>query len=247
MLTLRNIYKSYGSQSVLNNLELDLRRGELLGLIGPNGAGKSTLLRIVLNLEDCTGDIRIDDQPNTLYLKNRRSSVFYVPETLFLYPFLSGDEFVRFIADMQGLAYSEIADKADLLFKLFDLEDARHKLIKTYSLGMCRKTYLIAAFVQTPSLLILDEPVSGVDARSIIVFKQLLRRLAAAGTTVILTTHIIDVIENLCDSVAILHDRTIAYRQSMADTGRDTIERIYLDIIGDDIGDDVGRFGALLQ
>jgi len=245
MLQLYNINKKYGSVEVLRNLNLNIPKGELLGLIGPNGAGKTTLLNLILFNLDFKGKIFIEDTPNFEYLKTHRDSIVYLPEEVFVYNFLTGLEFVNFILDLQNISFKKVEDKIILLFELFELTKYKNQLILNYSLGMKRKITLIAALVQSPKLMLLDEPVFGVDARSIIVFKKLLKYLSKTGVTIVLSTHIIDLIKNLCDSVAILFDKHIVVYERLEKIRINEIENKYLDLVGCDVESLINEFELL--
>ncbi|MDP8314127.1 MAG: ABC transporter ATP-binding protein [Candidatus Celaenobacter antarcticus] len=245
MLQLLNINKKYGSVEVLKQLNLTIPKGELLGLIGPNGAGKTTLMNLILSNLDFEGKILIEDQPNYEYLKTYRDSVVYIPEKLFVYDFLTGLEFVSFILDLHNISSKKIEDKIRILFELFDLTSYKNQLILNYSFGMKRKITLIAALVQHPKLMLLDEPVFGVDARGIIVFKKLLRHLAQTGVTIVLSTHIIDIIKNLCDSAAILYDKNIVLYEKLDKVSTNEIENKYLDLVGCDVDSLITEFESL--
>ena len=205
MVNLIDIKKSYDTHNILNGININIKQGDVFGIIGINGVGKTTLLKIILNKTNFEGRVLIDGIPNYTYLKNNSNKIVYLPDTSFLYDFLTGIEFIMFIMDMQKIPFNKVKNKVDLLFKLFDLTDSKNQIIKEYSLGMKRKLSLITVLIQSPNILILDEPVTGVDIRSLIIFKKLLEKLSKNGTTIILTTHIIDLIENMCNSVAILH------------------------------------------
>ncbi len=245
MLKLININKQYGSQEVLKNLHLKIQKGELLGLIGPNGAGKTTLFNCILSNLDYQGKILINEMLNSDYLKINRNRIVYLPEELFIYNFLTGMEFVNFILNMHNISFRKVENKILLLFELFDLIDYKNRLIKYYSFGMKRKVSLIAALVQRPEVMLLDEPVFGVDARSIIVFKRLLKQLSQKGVTIIMSTHVIDVIKNLCDSVAILYDKHIVVYEKLHKIGINEIERKYLELVGSNIDSLINEFESI--
>lgn len=247
MLRMRHIYMSYGNNLILENLSLDIERGSIFGLIGPNGAGKTTLVNLVLNNPNFEGEIFIDEIPNYEYLKKHRNQVVYVPENTYVYDYLTGIEFLHFILEMQRIPLSNVEEKVELLFSLFGLDGYKNKIIRDFSYGMKRTVVLISALVQTPKLLILDEPVAGIDVKSIIVIKKLLRSLSKAGTTIIITTHILDLVENLSDSIAILYQKKIVFHDRVVNIGKNEIENLYLGIIGDKIDTSIKKYENLLR
>jgi ABC-2 type transport system ATP-binding protein len=247
MLKLINIHKSYGENIVLENLNLEIHEGALFGLIGPNGAGKTTLLNLILNKLEFQGEILINEIPNSKYLKEHRNKIVYVSDNPFVYDFLTGAEFVNFILDMQKIPFEMVKEKVKLLFDLFELNDFKNQIIRYYSLGMKRKLILISALVQSPKILILDEPVSGIDAKGIIIIKKLLKSLSKNGTTIIFTTHILDLIENLCDSIAILYNKNIAFCEKLSKIEKNELEKIYLNLIGREVSSSINIFEKLLK
>ncbi len=246
MIEFVNLTKSYTSKKVLENLNFKISEGSLFGLIGENGAGKTTLINSILGKLDFEGEILIQGISNFEFLEKNRNEILFVPDTPFAYEFLTGFEFVRFVLEMQKVSLESVSKKLELLFELFELADYQNKLIQTYSLGMKRKITLISALLQNPKILILDEPVSGLDAKSIIIFKKLLKSLSQNGSTIIFTTHILDLIENLCDSVAILHNQQIAYSNQNFSLEKSELEIIYLDLIGKNEDENLKKFEELL-
>ena len=246
MIEFVNLTKNYTSKKVLDNLNFKISEGSLFGLIGENGAGKTTLINSILGKLEFEGEILIQEISNFEFLKKSRNEILFVPDTPFAYEFLTGFEFVRFVLEMQKIPLESVLEKLELLFELFELTDYQNKLIQTYSLGMKRKITLISALLQNPKILILDEPVSGLDAKSIIIFKKLLKSLSQNGSTIIFTTHILDLIENLCDSVAILHNQKIAYSNESFALEKSELEKIYLDLIGKNEDENLKKFEELL-
>ncbi len=242
MLKLINIYKSYEKNNVLENISLEIKKGTLFGLIGPNGAGKTTLISLILNKLEFKGNILIKGVPNYEYLKKNRNKIVYLPENPFLYDFLTGIEFIRFILEMQKIPYKNVAENVRLLLYLFELDYFKNQLIHNYSLGMKRKIALISVLIQSPEILILDEPVAGVDAKGIIILKRLLKSISQKGTTVIFTTHILDLITNLCKCIAILNNKKVTFYDNISKMGKDEIEKIYLNLIGGEIDTSINKF-----
>ncbi|MCP5063099.1 MAG: ABC transporter ATP-binding protein [Ignavibacteriae bacterium] len=235
MLEIKKLTKFYGQTKVLENINLNIDKGLIVGLLGANGAGKTTLQNTIMNTVEFDGEVLIDGIANDEFLNKHRNKVLYLPDTPFLYEFLTGIEFVKFVLDMQKIQYNEVQEKVELLIKLFNLEDFKDHLIKEYSHGMKHKIALISILVQSPKILLLDEPVSGLDTMSIIALKKLLKSMANDGTTIIFSTHILDLVENLCDTIIILHDNNSTTHNEVNKMNKSDIEKIYLDIVGNEI------------
>jgi len=242
MLEIRNLSKSYNTIKVLNNINLELSSGSLLGVIGSNGAGKTTLLNSIMNSFNYEGEISINGIPNHTFLKEHRKDILFLPDSPFIYDFLTGLEFIKFIMDIQKIPFEKVEKRVNILFNLFSLSDEKDYLIKEYSHGMKRKIALISLLVQSPKILLLDEPASGLDTTSIIALKEILRSLAKSGTTVILTTHLLDLVENLCDSIIIINDRQLVKHENIKSLNKNEIEKMYLNSIGAEINLQVNKF-----
>jgi len=242
MLTIKNVTKNYRETKVIENINLDVGQGSIVGLLGANGAGKTTLQNIVMNTLEFDGEVLLDGIPNDEFLNTQRNKILYLPDTPFLYEFLSGIEFIRFVIDMQKIPYKEVQQKINLLIKLFNLEDFKDHLIKEYSHGMKHKIALISILIQSPKILLLDEPVSGLDTMSIIALKKLLKSMANDGATIIFSTHILDLVENLCNTIVILHNKNLTVHNNINQMSKSDIEEIYLDIVGSEIDLIINKF-----
>ncbi|MBL1215289.1 MAG: ATP-binding cassette domain-containing protein [Ignavibacteriae bacterium] len=235
MLKIKNLNKSYDKLEVLNNISFEAEPGSILGILGSNGAGKTTLLNTIAGNIEYEGEIKINGMLNHEFLKEGRSNLLLLPDNPFVYEFLTGFEFIKFIMDIQKIPFNTVEKKILLLLKLFNLEKQKDYLIKDYSHGMKHKISIIIALVQSPKVLLLDEPASGLDTTSIIALKRFLILLAESGSTIILTTHIIDLIENLCNSVIILHDTQISMHKNIYGKSKNELEKLYMDSIGSEI------------
>jgi len=207
MLLLTNVGKSYdaGKTWAVDNLNLQVEQGEIFGFLGPNGAGKTTTLRMIVGLlPPDSGTIHLDGDDvwqNPLQAKRR---IGFLPDNPDIYERLSGLEYVQFIADVFAVPTATRIERTAHLLDVFEMTEAAPDLIKSYSHGMRQKIALIAALVHQPEVLILDEPMVGLDPRSAHLFKKLLREHCDAGGTVFFSTHILDVAERLCDRVGII-------------------------------------------
>lgn len=241
MLRITNVSKQYqgGRVKAVDDLSLTVRPGEIFGFLGPNGAGKTTTIKMIVGLlmQDC-GEIKVaghDTVGNSIEAKTKMG---YVPDSPELYDRLTGMEFLSFIADVYQVSAADRHERFGRYLEMFELGDAAGSRIESYSHGMKQKLALTAALIHAPELLILDEPMVGLDPRSSHLFKQVMREQCASGRAVFFSTHILEVAENLCDRVGIIHrGRLIAcgtLDEIRRDTGaqHDSLERLFLELTG---------------
>lgn len=243
MLKIRNLYKSYEELEVLENVNFEIPKGELLGIIGPNGAGKTTLLNSIMSNLDFEGEILIDEIPNYEFIDKYREDIIFLPDQVFTYSFLTGIEFIKFILDMKKIPFSEVSKNVNLLFQLFNLDDRLDSLIRDYSHGMKQKIAIISVLVQSPKILLLDEPVSGLDTMSLIALKKVLISMSKSGTTIIFSTHILDFVENICNSIIVINDKHITKIDGINTMDKKEIEKRFLQIVGNEIEAKVEELG----
>lgn len=209
MLTITNLTKTYsgGAKPSVENLSLELRDGEIFGFIGPNGAGKSTTIKCItgiISFED--GSIVIDG----INLKDSpieaKKHIGYVSDDHILYEGLTGIEYINFICDVFAVPTSEREPRLRRYLELFSLQDAIKNQIQSYSHGMKQKLNIIGALIHEPKLWILDEPMTGLDPKSSYNLKQLMREHADRGNCVFFSSHVLEVVEKVCDRVGIIED-----------------------------------------
>lgn len=206
MIEIRDLTKKYGDFTAVDHLSLKVEPGEIFGFLGPNGAGKTTTIRILAGLSVPTsGEVRINDVDIANDGMAAKRITGYVPDRPYLYEKLTGRELLQFVANLYGRDWGECEGRATELLRYFDLEDWADARIENLSHGMKQKLVIIAALVHDPQLLIIDEPMVGLDALAQRQVKLLLRRLANERKTVFLTTHTLSVAEAVCDRIAILH------------------------------------------
>ena len=240
MIQTMHLTRTYGSLTAVNDLSLAVEPGELFGFLGPNGAGKTTTIRMIIGLlRPTAGTVRVaghDVQREPLEVKR---SVGYLAQTPLLYERLTGREFLRFLGGLYGLSDERIKGRADHLLALMDLSDKADQLIESYSGGMRHKIGLCGALLHEPPVLVLDEPLAGLDPHSARRVKDLLRDLCLQGTTVFLSTHVLEIAERVCDRVGIL-DRgrliavgTMDALRAQARSGSETtLEDLFLQLTG---------------
>jgi ABC-2 type transport system ATP-binding protein len=212
MIDLQEISKTYGTKLAVDRLTLHVEAGEVFAFLGPNGAGKTTTIKLMCGLLFPTsGKVRIGGYDLEDEGDKARQLISYVPDQPYLYEKLTGREFLQFIADMYGLANKHGRERIDEMIVLFELKDFVDDLTERYSHGMRQRTVFAAALLHQPQVLIVDEPTVGLDPRSIRQLKDLLRREAARGTTVFLSTHSLDIAQELADRIGIVdHGRLIS-------------------------------------
>jgi ABC-2 type transport system ATP-binding protein len=239
VLELVGVRKRYGSFTAVDGLDLEVRRGEIFGFLGPNGAGKTTTIRMVAGvLEPTDGRIAIGGDDLASAPLEARARVGYIPDRPFLYEKLTGGEFLRFVAGLWGQAGPEVEARADRMLELFDLTRWKEELIESYSHGMRQKLLITSALLHGPELIVVDEPMVGLDPRAARILKDLFRAFAAEGGAVFLSTHTLEVAEALCDRIAILADGRILALGTMdelrahARSGGAHLEEIFLKLTG---------------
>lgn len=204
IIEISHLRKFFGDNMVLKDINLNVKRGEIIGYIGANGAGKSTTVKILLGLVgDYEGDIRIfgEDIKNNIDYK---AKIGYVPESAEIYENLTAREYLTFIGGLYGLDYESVDKKAEKLMDLFGIGDVYDARISSYSKGMKQKTLIISSLLNDPEILFLDEPLGGIDANSVMVFKEVLEELAKLGKTIFYSSHIMEVVEKLSDRIVLI-------------------------------------------
>jgi ABC-2 type transport system ATP-binding protein len=206
VLCLKNLKKRYGVKEVLQGIDLTVNRGQIIGYIGPNGAGKSTTIKILLGLEgDYSGEIEIFGEKITENNIDYKRKIGYVPETSELYDNLTAMEYLTFVGELYGMDIKMADEKAQRLMKVFSLEEVYHSRIASYSKGMRQKVLIISSLLHNPDLLFFDEPLNGLDANSVMVFKEILAQLASQGKTIFYSSHIMDVVEKISNRIILIN------------------------------------------
>jgi ABC-2 type transport system ATP-binding protein len=205
MLEARSLTKCYSSVPALDNVSFTVGPGEVLGYLGPNGSGKSTTVKIITGLlEPSSGSVLFNGRPIGNDLAAFKRLVGYVPEEANLYPFLSGLEYLELIGRLRGLPERTIARRAEAMLEVFSMKPHRHTAISTYSKGMRQRILLISALLHNPELIIFDEPLSGLDVTSAMIFRKMVAALSRQGKTIFYCSHVLEVVEKVCSHVIIL-------------------------------------------
>ena len=239
MLELTGIVKRYGDFAAVNGLDLRVPRGEIFGFLGPNGAGKTTTIRMIAGvLEPTEGSIVIGGYDLETHPMQAKSRIGYIPDRQFLYEKLSGGEFLRFVSGIWGKDEPASEERADGLLEIFNLLEWKHELIETYSHGMRQKLLITSALIHQPELIVVDEPMVGLDPRSARILKDLFRVYVERGGTVFLSSHTLEIVEAVCDRIAIIREGVIIAKGTMddlrlqVDSGGADLEEIFLKVTG---------------
>jgi ABC-2 type transport system ATP-binding protein len=237
MIEFDNVMRSYAQKVAVDHLSLTVAGGELFALLGPNGAGKTTTIKMLAGLlRPMGGSVRVCGHDVVTDARRAAHSIGYVPEEPFLYDKLSGREFLEFVAEMRGLGRNDIDQRIRRECQFFDLSDFLDDLIETYSHGMRQRLVFASALLHDPPVLVIDEPMVGLDPRSVRAVKDRLRDRAAAGTTVFMSTHTLDVAEEIASRIGIMdYGRlyflgTVADLQSHLAAHDASLERLFLDL-----------------
>ncbi|MCH7934069.1 MAG: ABC transporter ATP-binding protein [Gemmatimonadetes bacterium] len=241
MLELTGIVKRYGDFVAVDGIDLRVPRGEIFGFLGPNGAGKTTTIRMIAGvLEPTEGSVVIGGNDLATHPVEAKSRIGYIPDRPFLYEKLSGGEFLRFVSGLWGKDEPASEDRADGLLEIFNLLEWKHELIETYSHGMRQKLLITSALIHQPELIVIDEPMVGLDPRSARILKDLFRVYVERGGTVFLSSHTLEVVEAVCDRIAIIKEGAIIAKGTMddlrtlVDSGGADLEEIFLKVTGNE-------------
>lgn len=232
-IQIKNLKKTYtngnDTKEVLKGIDLDIKPGEIIGYIGSNGAGKSTTVKILCGvLKEYEGKIKIfgEDIKSADY-KHR---IGYIPENGALYETLTAYEYLTFIAQLYQMNSQTADERIDQLIAVFKMEDNLHQRMASFSKGMKQKILIISGLINNPDIIFLDEPLNGLDANSVIVFKKMLTQLAEQGKTIFYSSHLMDVVEKISDRIILLDDGIVAADgsyQALKGEGNDSLEELF--------------------
>ena len=240
MIKLTNLVKRYGNFTAVNSIDLEVPRGQLFGFLGPNGAGKTTTLRMIAGiLRPTSGTIEIGGIDLTKDPIAAKSVLGFIPDRPFIYEKLTGAEFLRFVAGLYDQEGTQVEHRARELLALFDLEEWRDELVESYSHGMRQKLIISSAFVHRPKVIVVDEPMVGLDPKAARIIKDLFREYCNRGHTIMMSTHTLEVAESMCDRIGIIQGGviralgTMAELRSSAQSGTEGLEQIFLRLTGE--------------
>jgi len=249
MIETENLTKRYGDLTAVDGLNLMIPAGELFGFLGPNGAGKTTTIKLLVGLlRPSAGTARVGGHDVQREPLKAKSLVGFVPDQPYLYEKLTGREFLRFMADLYGVAPDRAARRGEDLLRLLDLDDRGDELIESYSHGMRQKTALAGALIHDPKVFFLDEPTAGLDPKSARLIKDILRQLCDRGVTVFMSTHILEIAERMCDRVGIIQEGKLVACGTMEElrggVDGESLEDIFLDLTGGAEYEELARYLA---
>ena len=240
MIELSQLTKRYGRFTAVDALDLTVPRGELFGFLGPNGAGKTTTLRMIAGiLRPTSGSIRIAGIDLVESPAAAKARLGFIPDRPFIYEKLTGMEFLRFVAGLYNQTGEQVERRARELLALFDLEQWRDELVESYSHGMRQKLIISSAFVHRPDVIVVDEPMVGLDPKAARILKDLFREYTRRGHTIMMSTHTLEVAETMCDRIAIIQGGriracgTMPELRASAEAGARGLEDIFLRLTGE--------------
>ncbi len=237
-ITIRNLTMSYGDKPVLGGINLDVEPGHVLGYLGPNGAGKTTTVKILIGmLTGFGGEVTVCGHNVAVEPLEVKRRIGYVPESAALYEALTPMEYLRLIGRLYGLDDAESERRAREMLELFGLANERDDRMSTFSKGMRQKVLITAGLIHNPDVIFLDEPLSGLDANAVVTVKEIISRLARRGKTIFYCSHVMDVVERVCDRIVIISGGRIiadgSFEQLRAGSAAASLEHIFTQLTGE--------------
>jgi ABC-2 type transport system ATP-binding protein len=251
VIEVQHVTKRYGRVTAVDDVSFRVERGEILGFLGPNGAGKTTTMRMIAGiLQPTSGSVLVGGIDMLSRPLEAKARIGFIPDRPFVYDKLTGGEFLRFAAALYGQDGAGVERRIDELLEIFDLAGWKHELTESYSHGMRQKLIICGALVHRPELIIVDEPMVGLDPKSARLLKDLFRQFVDRGGTVLMSTHTLEVAEVMCDRIAIVFKGRIAANGTMAELRQQTesedmsLEDLFLKLTG---GHRVHQLGTVLE
>ena len=232
MLKIEHLTKTYADKNAVDDLSLHIKPGEIYGFIGHNGAGKTTTLKSVVGiLQFDEGDILINGKSIRTAPLDCKRDIAYIPDNPDLYDYMSGIKYLNFIADIFGVSAADRKERIRKYSELFELTDDLAQPIAAYSHGMKQKLAIIAAWLHSPKLIIMDEPFVGLDPKASHLLKGMMREVCDKGGAIFFSTHVLEVAEKLCDKVAIIKGGKLVRSGTMEEVkGDDSLEEVFLEL-----------------
>ncbi|MGD1822431.1 MAG: ABC transporter ATP-binding protein [Pleomorphochaeta sp.] len=240
MIEFKNLSKQYQKEKpfAVKDLNFKVKRGEIFGFLGPNGAGKSTTINMLMGvLSPTSGSIVVDEKDVLTNSFDIKSIIGFVPDEPLFYEKMTGMQHLSFICDVFNVNDDDRNERAQRLCKLFNLEKAINDRISSYSHGMKQKLGVIAALIHEPKILVLDEPMVGLDPKASYILKDVMRRFCDKGGTVFFSTHVMEVAQNLCDSIGIINKGELVFNATLKEFNENensSLEKMFLEITGNE-------------
>jgi ABC-2 type transport system ATP-binding protein len=239
VIRLKQLTKRYGRFTAVDGIDLEIPSGQLFGFLGPNGAGKTTTFRMIAGiLRPTSGTVEVGGIDINREPREAKARLGFIPDRPFVYDKLTGAEFLRFAAALYGQQGPTVERRIDELLELFELSRWKNELTESYSHGMRQKLIISGALVHRPEVIVVDEPMIGLDPKSARLLKDLFRQFVDRGGTVLMSTHTLEVAETMCDRIAIVHGGKIVASGNMADLREQTasadlgLEELFLKLTG---------------
>jgi ABC-2 type transport system ATP-binding protein len=251
MIRLENLTKTFSSVTAVNSISLEIRPGEIFGFLGPNGAGKTTTIKMMAGLiKPTSGDIYIKNWKLSTHPQQAKQLCGFIPDRPFLYGKLTGREFLGFMARLYNVSALQTGQRANQLFELFEMTDYCDDLIESYSHGMKQRLVMAGSLIHKPAALIVDEPMVGLDPRGARLVRKLFRELCNSGAAVFMSTHTLEIAEEMCDRIGIIQDGqliavgTMKELREASGSQAERLEPIFFRLTGDEA---LGKIADSLQ
>jgi ABC-2 type transport system ATP-binding protein len=239
MIAIQHLVKRYGQFTAVDDVNLDVKAGEIHGFLGPNGAGKTTTLRIVAGLlKPTSGRIIVNGHELAAAPEAAKASLGFIPDRPFIYEKLTAGEFLRFHGGLYGLDGDGVGPRVHEMLELFELGRWEHELVESFSHGMKQRLVMSAAFLHRPQAVVVDEPMVGLDPRGARLIKDVFRRMSARGVAILMSTHTLEVAQEMCDRISIILKGTIIASgtvdeiRAMGDRKDDQLTQVFLKLTG---------------
>ena len=239
MIAIHDLVKRYGTFTAVNGVSLEVASGEIHGFLGPNGAGKTTTIRMVAGLlKPTSGRIVVNGHDLAAQPERAKASLGFIPDRPFLYEKLTAGEFLRFHGGLYGLDGTSIGERVHEMLELFELTRWEHELVESFSHGMKQRLVMCAAFLHRPQAVLVDEPMVGLDPRGARLIKDIFRRMSARGVAILMSTHTLEVAQEMCDRISIILQGkiiargTVAEVRAMAGNPDDQLTNVFLKLTG---------------
>jgi ABC-2 type transport system ATP-binding protein len=239
MIAIHDLVKRYGTFTAVNGISLEVASGEIHGFLGPNGAGKTTTIRMVAGLlKPTSGRIVVNGHDLAAEPASAKASLGFIPDRPFLYEKLTAGEFLRFHGGLYGLDGASVGERVHEMLELFELRRWENELVESFSHGMKQRLVMCAAFLHRPQAVLVDEPMVGLDPRGARLIKDIFRRMSARGVAILMSTHTLEVAQEMCDRISIiLQGRiiacgTVAEVRAMAGNPDDQLTSVFLKLTG---------------